>query len=308
MRSAASTGIAAANIGLPSRPGNIATGGIAPSPSLDRVLAAVGADHARHRARRGQIDIADRRVADRRAHEHAVSLARHGQVVGELAAAGQQRLVFAAQRAVIAAEAGRDAVHGSGPWEGCRAADCNVERHAAKSQVGLTPARGTDEIADQGDRISIMAEGSAGNKHPRCRATSGTGRVPQQEHNNAHGRVHAHARKIRARRVGCCRRRDDRWLHDIGAGAGQGADPDRLPAADHRPARLARRRDGERLPPVLGAGRHDRRRAQDRDRHRRHHLQSGSGADPGAPPRAAGEGALHGRAAVRPRRSRRSRR
>jgi hypothetical protein len=51
-------------------------------------------------------------------------------------------------------------------------------RHAAKSQFGLTPARATDEIADQGDRITIMAEGGAGNKHPRRRATSG--RVPQQ--------------------------------------------------------------------------------------------------------------------------------
>jgi hypothetical protein len=48
-------------------------------------------------------------------------------------------------------------------------------RHAAKSQVGLTPARATDEIADQGDRITIMAEGGAGNKHPLRRATSGTG-------------------------------------------------------------------------------------------------------------------------------------
>ena len=125
----------------------------------------------------------------------------------------------------------------------------------------------------------------------------------RNKHNNAHGRAHAHARKIRARRVGSGRRRVDRRLRRIRAGAGQGADPDRLPAADHRPARLARRRDGERLPAVLGAGRHDRRRPQGRDRHRRHHLQSGSGADPGAPPRAAGEGALHGRAAVRPRRS-----
>ncbi len=43
-----------------------------------------------------------------------------------------------------------------------------------------------------------------------------------------------------------------------------------------------------------------RRRPQDRDRHRRHDLQSGSGADPGAPSRAAGEGALHGRSALRP--------
>src|ERR1044072_4939719 len=119
----------------------------------------------------------------------------------------------------------------------------------------------------------------------------------RNKHNNAHGRAHAHARKIRARRVGLGRRRDDRRLLAIRAGAGQGADPDRLPAADHRPARLARRRNGERLPAVLGTGRHDRRRAQDRDRHRRHPLQSGSGADPGAPPRAAGEGTLHGRGA-----------
>ena len=44
--------------------------------------------------------------------------------------------------------------------------------HAAESQVGLTPAGGADEITG-GDHISIMAEGGAANKHPRCRATSG---------------------------------------------------------------------------------------------------------------------------------------
>ena len=75
-----------------------------------RILAAVDAEHARHRARRREIDRADRRMADRRAHEHAIGLVRHGQVVGEPAAAGQQRLVLAAQGAMIAAEACR-AVH-----------------------------------------------------------------------------------------------------------------------------------------------------------------------------------------------------
>ena len=44
--------------------------------------------------------------------------------------------------------------------------------YAAESRVGLTPARGADEIA-KGDHISIMAEGSGVNKHPQCRATSG---------------------------------------------------------------------------------------------------------------------------------------
>jgi hypothetical protein len=49
-------------------------------------------------------------MADLRAREHAVRLPRHVQVVGEGAAAGEQRLVLAAQGAMIAAEACR-AVH-----------------------------------------------------------------------------------------------------------------------------------------------------------------------------------------------------
>ena len=151
------------------------------------------------------IDAADRRMADRRAHEHAVGLARHVEVVGEPPAAGEQRLVLAAQRAVIAAEA-------CACCPSCqvrRLPCCGLQRwlHAAKSQVGLTPARGADEIADQGITSSIMAEGGAANKHPRCRATSGTAGC-HDKHKQAHGRAHAHARKIRARRIGFGRRRD----------------------------------------------------------------------------------------------------
>ncbi len=52
---------------------------------------------------------------------------------------------------------------------------------------------------------------------------------------------------------------------------------------------------------LLGAGELHRRRPQGRAHRRRHHLQPRPGAEPGAPPRAPGEGALHGRAALRPR-------
>ena len=79
-------------------------------------------------------------------------------------------------------------------------------------------------------------------------------------------------------------------------------DPHRPAAAAHRAARLARQGHAGRVHAVLGAGEVHRRRAQGRGRRRRHHLQSRPGAQPGAPPRPAGEGALPRRPALRARR------
>jgi len=47
-------------------------------------------------------------MAHRRAHEHALSLARHVEVVGEPPGPDQQRFILAAQGAMVATEACRE--------------------------------------------------------------------------------------------------------------------------------------------------------------------------------------------------------
>ncbi|CAA9421292.1 MAG: hypothetical protein AVDCRST_MAG51-2013, partial [uncultured Ramlibacter sp.] len=105
-----------------------------------------------------------------------------------------------------------------------------------------------------------------------------------------------HAR-LRRRRTGAVDR------HRVGATAAP--DQGRRPRAHHRTAGHSREGDGRQPEDVLGEEQLHRVRAQGRPGDRRHHLQSGHGADAGAPPRTSGKGALPARALVRPRGPRR---
>ncbi len=84
-------------------------------PVIGKVAAVEDAEHARHRARLRGIYIADRRMTDRRPHEHRVGLTWRVEIVGEASLAGEQRLVLAAQRALITAKARGCAVHQISP-------------------------------------------------------------------------------------------------------------------------------------------------------------------------------------------------
>ncbi len=84
---------------------------------IAEIAAGEDAEHARHSARLRHIHVADRRMTDGRPHEHPVRLARRVEIVGEAALAGEQRLVLAAQRAVITAKACGCAVHQKSPDE-----------------------------------------------------------------------------------------------------------------------------------------------------------------------------------------------
>ena len=84
---------------------------------IREIAAGEDAEHARHSARVRHVHAADRRMTDGRPHEHRIGLARRVEVVGEAALAGEQRLVLAAQRAVITAKARGCAVHQISPDE-----------------------------------------------------------------------------------------------------------------------------------------------------------------------------------------------
>ena len=93
-------------IGLPSRPGKDATGGMAPTAVSHEIAAGDHRDDARHGGGHRGVDGADLRMRDACAHEGRMGLAGHHEIVGEASAAGDERRVLAANRLSAAAEPG----------------------------------------------------------------------------------------------------------------------------------------------------------------------------------------------------------
>ena len=140
-------------------------------------------------------------------------------------------------------------------------------------------------------RANFSGSGPAGGRFRRFTTHGGTEMKMTMCDSMLKWAAHASA----AAMLACARRRSR---------AGQGADPHRRTGANHRSARDAGRGDDQRHEDVLGTEQVHRGRAKDRPGHRRHQLQSGSGADAGAQADSPGEGPFPDRAALRSRRAR----